>query len=95
MVTQQNMTGDMEPGLTTTVAQTLDQAAERLLRVMSAILPDFGRFSFADYVASGFNVSGDTILMFTCRALAFVLPVFVVGYLCLRTREVGQCNEKR
>jgi len=57
---------------------------------MSEILPDFGRFSFADYVASGFNVSGETILTFTCRALAFVLPVFVVGYLCLRTREVGQ-----
>ena len=54
------------------------------------ILPDFGQFSFADYVASGFNISGDTILIFTCRALAFVLPVFVAGYLCLRTREVGK-----
>ena len=58
LVTQQAITGDMEPGLATTVAQTLDQAANHLLRVMSTILPDFGRFSFADYVASGFDVSG-------------------------------------
>lgn len=90
LVTQQSITGDMEPGLSTTVAKTLDQAAEHLLRMMSSILPDFGRFSFADYVASGFDVSGETILTFACRAVAFVVPVFVVGYLCLRTREIGQ-----
>ena len=71
------------------MAQTLDQPAEFGLRMMSTILPDFGRFSFAEYVASGFNISGDTILTATCRAFAFVLPVFVVGYLCLKNREMG------
>jgi hypothetical protein len=90
ILTQQNVTSAMEPGLRTTVAQTLDQGAEFALRVVAAILPDFGRFSFADYVACGFNVSGDTVLIFTCRALAFVLPVFVAGYLCLKTREIGK-----
>jgi ABC-type transport system involved in multi-copper enzyme maturation permease subunit len=90
ILTQQNMTSQIEPGLRTTVAQTLDQAAEVVLRGMAAILPDFGRFSFAEYVASGFNISGDTVLTFTCRALAFVLPVLVAGYLCLKNREVGR-----
>jgi hypothetical protein len=80
----------MEPGLRTTVAQTLDQAAEAVLRGMATILPDFGRFSFAEYVASGFNISGDTVLTFTCRAFAFVLPVLVAGYLCLKNREVAR-----
>jgi ABC-type transport system involved in multi-copper enzyme maturation permease subunit len=90
ILTQQNMTSPMEPGLRTTVAQTLDQAAEVVLRGMSTILPDFGRFSFAEYVASGFNISGDTVLTFTCRAFAFVLPVLVAGYLCLKNREVAR-----
>jgi ABC-type transport system involved in multi-copper enzyme maturation permease subunit len=90
MVTQMSITGDMEPGAATTVAQSLDQVVEKFLHAMSMVLPDFGKFSFADYVASGFNVSGDTLLTSTCRALAFVLPVFVAGYLCLRTREVGK-----
>jgi hypothetical protein len=90
LVTQQSITGDMEPGLVTTVCQSMDHVAEKCLQGMSMILPDFGTFSFADYVASGFNVSGDTILTVTCRALAFVAPVFVAGYLCLRTREVGK-----
>ena len=80
----------MEPGLRTTVAQTLDQVAEVGLRVLAAILPDFGRFSFAEYVASGFNISGDTLLTYTCRAFAFVLPVFVAAYLCLKNREVAK-----
>lgn len=90
MLTQQNQTSEMEPGLRTTVAQTLDQAAEAALWVMASVLPNFGRFSFAEYVASGFNISGDTILTFTCRAFAFVLPVFVAGYLCLKNREIGK-----
>ena len=90
ILTQQNVTSEMEPGLRTTVAQTLDQAAEVGLRGMAAILPDFGHFSFAEYVASGFNISGDTLLTFTCRAFAFVLPVFVAAYLCLKNREMGK-----
>jgi hypothetical protein len=90
ILTQQNVTSEMEPGLRTTVAQSLDQAAELGLRAMSMILPDFGRFSFAEFVASGFNISGDTILTFTCRAFAFVAPVFIAGYLCLKNREIGK-----
>jgi hypothetical protein len=90
MVNQFSITGDLEPGVVKTVAQSLDQVLEKGLQAMSMILPDFGKFSFADYVRSGFNISGDTLLISICRALAFVLPVFVAGYLCLRTREVGK-----
>jgi len=90
LLTQQNETSEMEPGLRTTVAQTLDQIAETIMRGMAMILPDFGRFSFADYVASGFNISGDTLMTYTCRAFAFALPVFIAGYLCLKNREIGK-----
>ena len=79
ILTQQNVTSELEPGLRTTVAQTLDQVAELGLWVMAAILPDFGRFSFADYVASGFNISGDTIADVHVPGLGFVLPVFVAA----------------
>jgi hypothetical protein len=58
--------------------------------VISHILPDFGHFNFAEYVACGFDISGDTILMFACRAFAFAVPVFIVGYMCLKNREIGK-----
>jgi hypothetical protein len=90
ILTQQNQTTAMEPGLRTTVALMLDQPAKLGLWVISMILPDFGRFSFSEYVASGFNISGDTLLMYTCRAFAFAIPVFVAGYLCLKNREIGK-----
>jgi hypothetical protein len=28
--------------------------------------------------------------MYTCRAFAFAIPVFVAGYLCLKNREIGK-----
>ena len=90
LITQENMISEMEPGLTTTVVKVLDQPAQFGLLLLSNVLPDFGRFNFSEYVASGFNISGDTILTYTCRAFAFVLPVFVAGYLCLKNREVAR-----
>ena len=44
-------------------------------------------FNFPD---GGFNIPGDTVLAYTCRAFGFVLPVFVAAYLCLKNREVAQ-----
>ena len=74
----------------TTVVKVLDRVAEVGLWVLASILPDFGRFSFSEYVASGFNIPGDTALIYACRTFAFLLPVFVAGYLCLRNREVAR-----
>ena len=61
--------------------------AREFLGVLASILPDFGRFSFADYVSYGFNIpcslaGGDDLLWQSVfRALGFLLPVFVAGYL--------------
>jgi len=60
------------------------------MRVAVMLVPDFGRYSFADYVAYGFNIPGDQILKYTFRMLAFVIPVFVAALFCLKTREVAQ-----
>ena len=54
------------------------------------LLPDFGRFSFSDYVAYGFDIPGGQVLKFTFRMFAFLMPVFIAGYYCLKNREVAQ-----
>jgi len=90
LITQQNVVSEMEPGLQTNVVKTLDQPAELGLRGLSMILPNFGQFNFSENVACGFNISGDTVLTYTCRAFAFLLPVFVAGYLCLKNREMAR-----
>ena len=90
ILSQQALTSEFSHDLATTVAIALDQVAKVGLWMMASVLPDFGRFSFSEYVASGFSVPSGMILMYTCRMFAFVLPVFVAGYLCLKNREIAQ-----
>jgi len=81
ILNQQNLVSEMEPGLKTNVEKTVDWALERLFGVFASLLPDFGRFSFADYVAYGFNIpcslhGGDDLLWQSAfRAMGFLLPV--------------------
>jgi ABC-type transport system involved in multi-copper enzyme maturation permease subunit len=92
---QQNLITELEPGLKTTVAQMADKVLELGLAVVSAILPDFGRFSFPDAegrlaVATGFDIAPQTILKCVCQALGFLVPLVVAGYFFLKHRELSQ-----
>jgi ABC-type transport system involved in multi-copper enzyme maturation permease subunit len=94
MLTQQNITTELEPGLRTTVAQLTDRVVELPMYVLSSVLPDFGKLSFPDdqgrlCVASGFDIAPDAILQGTAIVLGFVLPLIVAGYFFLKTREVA------
>jgi hypothetical protein len=90
MLTQENIISELQPGLRTVVVQTLDRLAEPFMLIMATLLPDFGRFSFSDYVAYGFNIPDFQILKFTVRMLAYVAPMFVAGFYFLKSREVAQ-----
>ncbi len=88
--TQQNMTSELAPGLRTNVLKMLDPVLEKPLGVFAAMLPDFNRFDFANYVSYGFNISGDLLVQCILRALAFLVPVLVAGHLFLKMREVAE-----
>ncbi len=90
IVTQQNLISDMEPGLRTNAAKFADRIVEMALWGISSLLPEFARFDFADHVSYGFDVGNNLLGQCICRALAFLLPVFVAGYLFLKTREVAK-----
>lgn len=90
MITQENLVTKLEPGLRTTVIQMTDQVLETVLGIAAAILPEFPRFSFANYVAHGFDVSGNLVLCCVVQTLGFVVPMFIAGYFFLKTREVAQ-----
>ena len=90
MLTQQNMIVEMEPGLQRTVAETIDGALKPLLKAMAQILPEFNQFSSADYVAYGFNISGDWVAEHGLTTLGFFVALFVAGYFFLKTREVAK-----
>lgn len=91
IVTQENLITELEPGIRTEVTRMADTAAEFLLGAIASVLPPFGDFSYAEHVASGFNVIGDPyILVPVVRMIGYVLPVFLAGYFFLKTREVAR-----
>jgi len=91
LVRQDNLMSELEPGLRTTAAKMADVVAEAGLRVIAAIVPPFTEFSYADWVAHGFDISWDPwIAVPLVRTVAFLIPLFVAGFFFLKTREVAQ-----
>ncbi len=89
-VTQMNATTPLEPGLATDVIKAVDSVFMTLMTWVVNVLPDFGEFDSVEYVAHGFNVPGDLVLVQVFTGLGFVAAMFAVGYFFLRTREVAK-----
>ncbi len=90
IVKQQNVVSDLDPGLGTTMVKMMDVPAEYFLRLMSSILPSFGDFSYSGFVAYGYDVDLNTLVVHLLTTLAFLVPLFVAGYFFLKTREIAR-----
>jgi hypothetical protein len=92
---QDNLVSELEPGLRTTLVQMFDVVLNKGLWLLTWLLPDFNGFGFPDdqghsCVASGFDISGDMAARAVLSAASFMVPLFVAGYLFLKTREVAR-----
>jgi hypothetical protein len=90
LVTQFNVTSELEPGLTRNVVQAMDSIFLFLMKLVTYLLPDFSRFSDVDYVAHGFNIPSNLLGMQVTSALGYVIALTIIGYFFLRTREVAR-----
>jgi hypothetical protein len=90
LLTQENLLSELDAGALTKVMEMVDSVMEGALWVISSIVPAFGRFGYAEYVAYGFDISPDLVLMRFVNALAFLLPVFVAAHFFLKLREVAR-----
>jgi hypothetical protein len=87
---QQNVVSELDPGLGTTVVKMLDKAAEYFLQLMASILPSFGDFSYSGFVAHGYNVDFNMLLVHLLTTLAFLVPLFIAGFFFFKTREIAR-----
>lgn len=90
IVTQTSIGSPLEENLTASVVQGLDAVTRWPLKVIASLLPDFAQLNDATYVAEGFNIPTYVLLEQTITTLGFVLPVFVIGFLCLKSRELAK-----
>jgi len=90
LITQMNLVSEMPEGLLTDAIKLVDVALLGWLRLMVETLPRFASFDLSRYVAFGFNIPGDLALIRLLTTLGFLVPLMIVGYLCLRLREVAR-----
>ena len=90
VVRQDNVVDAMEAGMRTNVLKGVDKVLGYILGAVTAALPDFSAFDYSRFVAYGFDIPANLVEVQATTMLAFLLPVFVVGYFFLKMREVAQ-----
>ena len=90
IVRQDNLTSPLEATLPNNVAVWLDIAGRGPLWIVGRLLPNFPSLSDVEYVASGFDISSDVLLIQLTTALGYALPVLIAGFLFFKVREVAK-----
>jgi len=88
--TQRNLTTDLDPGLGSTMLQSMDLVLSVPLRLVAAVLPDMGQFANFNYVIEGYSIPPEAVLTQLVIVIGYMLPVTFAGYLILKIREVAK-----
>ncbi len=90
LVTQMNLQHPMPPGAGTDIIKFLDSNA--LLPGMKSLayaVPRFENFNLANYLAYGYTIDNQLLLINLLTAFTFAVGMMVVGYFCFKTREIA------
>lgn len=91
LVTQMNVMSPFERSPAVDAMKGVDGVLKGAMRAVSNVLPDFSTFlDRVRYVADGFSIPTDAVLQDLTVTLAYVVGMAIVGYFCLRTREVAK-----
>lgn len=91
LVTHENMMVDLPNTVSTHLGQGFDYIAGGFLSIIGLALPSFSDFNYyADCVANGYNIPWNSICVHLVTTFAYVIPLFIAGYVVLRNREVAK-----
>ena len=89
LFTQKNVILDLEPGVTRNVIDVFDLVTTMIMAGICSLLPDYGGFNTADYVASGFDIQNSVVLRHFVTTAVYVGVLTTIGYFFLKTREIA------
>ena len=89
--TQMNLTSDLElPPTAEKVVKTGDTILLASMQITSEAIPNFrSYFESANYVAFGYDITWNMLAQQSLIAAACVLVVSIIGFVLLKTREIG------
>ena len=91
LITHENLMSDLPNTFASNLIKFFDMISSGLLIFIGLAIPSFTDFNiYSDSVACGFNISWNTILVHAVKTLSYIIPLFIVGYLILRNREVAK-----
>lgn len=90
VITQKNMEAGVEAGMVTTLMQQTDKLLLNSMNLLTNLAPDFSRLNFAEFLTYGYSIDGDRVLVAMSICLAFCCGLAVLGYFCLKTREIAK-----
>jgi len=90
ILTQQNVTLELDPTATVQTAQSLDLVFRGVMWVTVHLLPDFSSFQkLYDHVSYGYDISFDLFAQQLLITLSYGLVVVMVSYFLFRSKEVA------
>ncbi|HEY1064790.1 MAG TPA: hypothetical protein VGE52_01715 [Pirellulales bacterium] len=90
IVTQKNAVVELDPGVGKEAIGIVDAAIKNILFWVQQAVPDLLSFNDSAYVANGFNIGLGHLAQHTVAALAFLIPVVIVGHFALKFRQVAE-----
>jgi hypothetical protein len=90
IVTQKNQMTGLDDGFAVQLMKWIDWVLKQAMLSLAQVLPDFRSFSTVDYVAYGFNIPANQISQNLAVTAAYIVGLSIIGYFCLRTREVAK-----
>jgi hypothetical protein len=91
ILTQNNLTSELEKSITTVVLVWSDKLLFRApLFVAAHTLPDLNSLSDVHYVAKGYNIPLDVLTIHLTMALGYFVPIMILGFLFFKMREVAK-----
>jgi len=80
---------EMDATPTIRALQLFDGAYRWILRRIMNVIPDVDRYGLSEYVAQGFSISPEYLLINFVLMLGYVLPWMVAAYYLMKAREIA------
>jgi hypothetical protein len=89
LIKNSTATVDLDPTPTVRALQVFDGFYRWVFRRIINIIPDVDRYGMTDYVAQGFSIGPDFLLINFVTLVAYVIPWLVAAYYLMRAREIA------
>ena len=90
MFNGRNILTELDPSVSTTIIHSLDKLVTLPLTVVARMVPNFKGLSDVSFVSYGYDIPMDLLLTQIFTSLGYILPVFLVGFIIFKLREVAK-----